>query len=80
MKAWFDMFREALFTVLCNTLFQKRERCFCRKGWCDEELFSCYQSLDEVNCARRSFDFFLACSPPTFCCPSTPLLCASLDM
>lgn len=35
-KTWFYMCREALYTVLCNTLLQKKKS-FCSKGWRFEE-------------------------------------------
>lgn len=77
MKAWFDMFREALFTVLCNTLLQKREHCFCRKRlvWWRPFFFLLSVSRWSELCQEKFW--FLSCmlSPP-FLLPPLPLYCA----
>lgn len=68
---WFYMCREAFYTVLCNTLLQKKT-CFCMKDWRFDDLspFIYFPPqkvllpfLDEVNCARRiKFWFvFISC-------------------
>lgn len=51
-KKRFYMCREAFFTVLCNTLLQKK-RCFCRTVWRFEDFSPfVFRSLFKRSCCR----------------------------